>query len=268
MGDRERRRAALEPVRPPVAAGHDRAGPARAPEPASAMSLLMRTFGAGKAARVDGLTRPALPAARPTRARSAVDTPSSRRSSAAASISSTRRAACARLPSSRRSRSGRPITAAISSFSQSPWPAASAARHALDGRGGQALHEHRADELHRRGVACLVGDDLDGHPERAEHLGERLGGGAGGERGRADSLRRYRAEQGDVREAFADEPGKLALEGRRGRVQVAVDGLAREGWKSIAGRPERHRRRVHAEHDVRAGDRGSASGALSGTAGS
>ena len=194
VGDRERRRATLEPVRPPVAAGHDRADPSRAAEARLGdvaadehVRRRARLTDSGIRPKPVPLTSPAASSASSSADACAIrgSTPSSRRSSAAASISSTRRAACARLPSSRRSSSGRPITAAISSFSQSPWPAASAAATLSTADGGQTLHEHRADELHRGGVACLVRDDLDGHPERPEHLGERLGGGAGGERGRA-----------------------------------------------------------------------------------
>ena len=116
----------VEPVRPPVAAGHDRAGPARALGTCLGDVAPDANIRRRQGRRVEVLLGQ-LCQQLGRRARDPRLTPSSRRSSAAASISSTRRAACARLPSSRRSRSGRPITAAISSFSQSPWPAASAA---------------------------------------------------------------------------------------------------------------------------------------------
>ena len=236
VGDRERRRSTLEPVRPPVAAGHDRAGPARAlggclgdvaPD-----ANIRRRQGRRVEVLLGQLCQQLGRRARDPRRHSElaeklggglhlVYAPGGVCSAALEQAVEERPADHRRdlllqpVAVARRFRSG----------------------HALDGRGGHTLHEHRADELHRGGVACLVRDDLDGHPQRPEHLGERLGGGAGGERRRADSLCRYRAEQGDVREAFADQPGKLALEGRRGRVQIAVDGLARRGLEEHRGPP-------------------------------
>ena len=172
-------------------------------------------------------------------------------------------AACARLPSSRRSRSGRPITDAISSFSQSPWPAASAAA-TLDGRGGHTLHEHRADELHRGGVACPVETTWTGIPS-GPHLGERPGGGPEASAGVPIPFAGTGPSRATSAKRSPTSPASSRL--RVGaRVQIAVDGLAREGWKSTRAAPSATAA-AFTLSTTSAPATVSASGALSGTAG-
>ena len=85
------------------------------------------------------------------------------------------------------------------------------------------------------------GDDLDRHAERAERLGERLCG-RGRRRARACSIPfagtgPSRATSANRR--VADQLGELALQRRRGRVQVGVEGLARERSRARRGPPRR-----------------------------
>ena len=108
---------------------------------------------------------------------------------------------------------------------------------ALDRGGREAFHEDRAHELHRRGVAGPVGDHLDGHPERPERVGEGARARSGGEGRRAEAARGHRAEQRHVGEARADERCEIALQLRRGGVQVCVDGVASQGREGRRAAP-------------------------------
>ena len=179
-------------------------------------------------------------------------TPSSSSRSRAASISSTLRAACFRLPSRRRSSNGSPMTPAISPRSQSACPARSGAVEALDRGRGQPLHEDRSQQLHLRGVACTIRDDLHRHAERSQSGRECLCPGAGGEGGRAEPLLGHGAQQRDVGEPAAGDRCQLLLLRRGGGVEICVDRpVAERGQRSLG---DRHGsiRRVGAQHDVSA----------------
>ena len=150
------------------------------------------------------------------------------------------------------------MTAAISPSSQLAWPAASAARQALERGRGEPLHEDRAQELAGRGVTGMVRHDLDGHAERAEHLRERLRAGARRQRRCPEPACRDRPEQRDVREPCArsgDERGEVVLQCRRRRVQVGVDRAGAQSRQRRLGRGERSRRGRQGEHDRASGDR-------------
>ena len=100
---------------------------------------------------------------------------------------------------------------------------------ALEHRRGNALHEDAAQELEPGSIARLEADDVDGHPERSEELGEALRSGTGSDRGRRKPAVSVRPRPGRrLRTSTGTRLGELALELRRGRVQIGVDGLGGE----------------------------------------
>ena len=185
-------------------------------------------------------------------------TPSSSRYAAAASISSSRRSACVTVPVRRRSRSGSPMTRR----DLPPEPVVRSTRlralDALEHRGGEPLHEHAPKELQARGVARLVTDHLDRHPERPDELGEAPRAVTRRQRRCRDAPRRHGAEERHVREACArgrDHRGDLDLERWRGRVQIGVELPFTERRGDALRGVECVRRGRQAEHEARTRDR-------------
>ena len=138
----------------------------------------------------------------------------------------------------------------MSAWTRSSTPAASAASSALDRRRRDALHEDAAQQLQSGGVAGTCTDDLDGHPERPEELGEALGARLRTRARVCEAGARDDADQRDVRELDRQRGGELPLELRGGGVQVgverAVGELAGDARRSVEGEG----RRVEAENDV------------------